>query len=287
MKKTFRIIRNTWLLLSPLLFAASLAFSVLIMAGGAVFNLASNAFEAITGKQSVASRHLTETKKLKADVAKQKQLNRKLRSDVSSLSSQLANKGASAQAMVTHKGKRTTAKAAVLATSASVTKRAAVAAGRSAGSVAGQSIPYVGTAVVVSVTALEIYDLCETIKDLNALSEAFDPTFQADENQNTVCSIEVPSTSEVWTEVKEAPRNALDTAKSSMPTLEELNSIEIPDIDWAGNYAWAETHIDRIYDNGRDGVIYLWDGTKDGADSLKEKLLAWWHGDKAVSAKNP
>ena len=287
MKKFLGIIRKTWLLVSPLLLAASLAFSMLIMAGGAAFDLASNAFEAMTGKQSIASRHLTETKRLKADVAKQKQLNKKLRSDVSSLTSQLASKGTSAKTMVRHKGKRTTAKAAVLATSAAVTKRAAVTAGRSAGSVAGQSIPYVGTAVVVSVTALEIYDLCETIKDMNALSQAFDPDFQPDENQSTVCSIEVPSISEVWIEVKAAPGNALDAAKSSMPTLEELKSIEIPDIDWEENYAWAEMHIGRIYDNGRDGVIYLWDGTKDGADSLKERLLSWWHGDQPVSLSDP
>ena len=49
---------------------------------------------------------------------------------------------------------------------------------------------------------MELYDLCETIKDMNELSLAFDPTLEPSENQATVCSMEVPLPEEVWETVK-------------------------------------------------------------------------------------
>ena len=42
----------------------------------------------------------------------------------------------------------------------------------------GEAVPYLGTAVIVGVTAREIGDLCATLKDISALKRAFNPSFQ-------------------------------------------------------------------------------------------------------------
>lgn len=60
---------------------------------------------------------------------------------------------------------------------------------RNAASVAGEVIPVVGTAIILSVTAWDIYDACETMKDVNELNSAFG---HPQEDKNKVCGMKVP-----------------------------------------------------------------------------------------------
>ncbi len=273
MKKIWKVLRTTWMIVTPLLLAASLAFNLLIMAGGVAFDVASSAFEAVTGNQSVATRQANERKKLKTDVADQKRVNRELKTKVASLSEDLAAqrlvaKKFAEEQMIFHKGKRTTAKAAVLATTSTISKRAATTASRSAGSVVGEAIPYAGTAVIVGVTALELYDLCETIKDMNALSRAFDPSLEPDENEATVCSMKVPSGQEIWAAAKRKPSEAMSAARAVMPSIEELNAIEMPQIDWDKHFEWTQSSVKFLYDQGVNGISFAWDRGSEGVISI-------------------
>ncbi len=290
MKKFWKIFRTTWMIVTPMLLAASLAFNLLTMAGGVAFDMASSAFEAVTGNRSVATRQANTTKKLNKEVAYQKKLNRELNTKVASLTNdlaaqKLAAKSVSADKMVIHKGKRTTAKAAVLATTATISRRAATTASRSAGSVVGEAIPYAGAAVIVGVTALELYDLCETVKEMNALSRAFDPSLEPDSNQTTVCSMEVPTRQEVWAAAKEKPGDALAAMKDVMPTLEELRAIELPYIDWEDNWDWTVSQVDLLVDNGLFGMAYLWEGTQTRAEGIRNGFYEWWLSEENLTGK--
>ncbi|WP_171237653.1 hypothetical protein [Ruegeria sp. HKCCA5763] len=288
MKEFFKIFQTIWMIVATFLLVMSLVFNLLVMAGGAAYNLASIAFETVTGNQSVAARHANETKTLQKDFAHQKKLNRELKSRVTSLSGDLAalrltTLDASTQKMVVHKGKRTSAKAAVLSTTALISKRAAATAKRSAGSVVGESIPYAGTAIIVGVTALELYDLCETIKDMNALSRAFDPSLEPNDDQATVCSMKVPTHDEVWTAAREKPAQTLAAAKEALPTMDELRSIELLDIDWEAHWDWAISQVDSLGNDGLAGMAYVWERTQSSVDNSKNDLLEWWQRDNVES----
>ena len=66
------------------------------------------------------------------------------------------------------KGQHRKINEAVQATVEVVSQRLARATARSTSSVFAESIPYVGITAIIGVTGLEIYNACETMKDLTA-----------------------------------------------------------------------------------------------------------------------
>lgn len=72
--------------------------------------------------------------------------------------------------------------------------RSVANASRNVSSVAGQAIPFAGTAIIVGVTAWDVYDACETMKDINELGSAFG---HEREDQTKVCGMPVPSKEQV------------------------------------------------------------------------------------------
>ena len=91
MKTFLKAFRRIWIVVASLLLVASLTFNMLVMAGGAALNLASNAYEAVTGKNSVATRHSKQTAALNKNLAGQKKINRKLQTKVTSLTDDVGN----------------------------------------------------------------------------------------------------------------------------------------------------------------------------------------------------
>lgn len=75
-------------------------------------------------------------------------------------------------------------------------QRTARGAARSAGATVAQSLPFVGVASVVGVTAWELSDYCETMTDLAAL----DPTAAAD--AESVCGMALPTEAAVYASVR-------------------------------------------------------------------------------------
>jgi hypothetical protein len=79
-----------------------------------------------------------------------------------------------------------------------VVGRTVISASRSLSSVAGQAIPYAGVTIILGLTAREIDDACDTLKDINRMNSAigdqpFDPSI--------VCGMQVPASADVLTQV--------------------------------------------------------------------------------------
>ena len=70
-----------------------------------------------------------------------------------------------------------------------VARRAVVNAGKNLSSLAGELVPIAGTAVILALTASDLYDDCQTLKDMNELGAAFD---NENHDEATVCGMKVP-----------------------------------------------------------------------------------------------
>lgn len=70
-----------------------------------------------------------------------------------------------------------------------VARRAIVNAGKNISSVAVEALPFVGATTMLALTASDIYDDCQMLKDMNELNTTFG---QAMHEEATVCSLKVP-----------------------------------------------------------------------------------------------
>jgi hypothetical protein len=107
--------------------------------------------------------------------------------------------------------------AARSATTKQISKRLATRAVRNAArnssSVFAEVIPGIGYAVVLGVTALDLHDACETLKDMNELNRAFD---HEEVDQAKVCGLRVPKKAEVVAKIKEGPRAIYNAATAAL-----------------------------------------------------------------------
>ena len=161
---------------------------------------------------------------------------------------------------VTYRGQKKRLAAAVADTTKRVSTRTAKGAARNVGSIAGEAIPVAGIAVVVGVTAWELTDACDTMKDLRALELATDPTASEDPSVAEVCGLEVPSKEQVWEVVKASPGHAWEKAKGYVSDLPEL---ELP--------TWRDIFGGPAVEN--DTTAPLEDASGTWTDRLKELNL--------------
>lgn len=94
--------------------------------------------------------------------------------------------------------------------SSQMSARSAKIAAANVAALPAEFIPAFGTAAVVSLTALDIYMLCEGMKELNSVTQAFD---LAKEDENKVCGTKVPDKKSIQKEVEDNYHNALARAK--------------------------------------------------------------------------
>lgn len=135
---------------------------------------------------------------------------------------------------VTFRGQKKRLADAVGDTSKRIAKRSAVSASRNAGSVVAEAIPVAGLAVILGVTAFDLKDSCETLRDLHELDRALDPSTELAEQAKYVCGLKVPTKEEVWAKVKASPGEAWAKAKEALPDLPEMP--KMPDM----SEAWAK-----------------------------------------------
>jgi hypothetical protein len=124
---------------------------------------------------------------------------------------------------VLYRGARSSLSDAVIDTNGRIAKRTATAATRNASSVVAEAIPYLGIAAMLAVTAYDLKDSCDTIKDLHALDVAIDPAKEFGPEENEVCGLSVPAVNEVWQQVKDGSEEAWRDAGEYLPSLPDFS----------------------------------------------------------------
>jgi hypothetical protein len=102
--------------------------------------------------------------------------------------------------------------------------RLATGVSRNLAAIPAESIPYVGVAVILAVTAADLKDACDTMKDFNTLLVQLgdgvkNPDF---------CGNKVPSKKEVWSSVT---TNAKGTYQRAKDELDKMQT-KVPDFTW-------------------------------------------------------
>ncbi|MDA9095746.1 hypothetical protein N9J88_05060 [Porticoccaceae bacterium] len=140
-----------------LILSLSFAMNVAMFVSTTFFKLATSSFEAITNRPSASSKVHPKN------------------------------------SLVKFKGKTVRVAAAVASTTGSIKRRSVRTSVRSIGSMAIEAIPYLGVAAIVGVTAWELKELCETVKDIEALNLALNPDSEKRDDQHSVCSLKIPT----------------------------------------------------------------------------------------------
>lgn len=91
-------------------------------------------------------------------------------------------------------------------------------AARNFSSMVLEAVPYVGTGVMVAVTALDIDDACNNVRDLNEMNKV---AGLPGEDSTKVCGIRVPSREEILAQVKLKGQNAYKAAADSIENLKK------------------------------------------------------------------
>lgn len=115
------------------------------------------------------------------------------------------------------------------ATVATVHQRLAKGVTRNLAALPAESIPYLGLAVTIGVTSLDIYDACQTMKDFNALLNMMG---QGAVNPE-LCGQKVPSLDQVLTEAQSSWRKSYDQVKNETKQVLQMPMPEIrtPSLD--------------------------------------------------------
>ena len=147
-------------------------------------------------------------------------VNRK--NDVASATKELTRKNKSLKKQSANLQKKIDKRSAALKKfSKSAAKQSTIAATRNITSISGEAIPILGIAVIAGVTAWNIHDSCQMMKELDELNAEFELHL---EEKQTVCGIEVPTKKEILAEMRESwlmaykkARTAINHAAGEMP----------------------------------------------------------------------
>lgn len=134
---------------------------------------------------------------------------------------------------VTYRGEKRLLTEAITDTNGRIARRTAQAATRNASSIVAEAIPYLGIAAMLGVTAYDLKDSCDTIKDLHSLDVAIDPSKELRVEDAEVCGLRVPTKDEVWASVKSSSKEAWANAAEFVPNLPEF---EMP--SWRNFLFW-------------------------------------------------
>jgi len=280
MQIIFKTLRR---LVFPAFLVISLTFNGLLLVSTTVFSAASAALGAVTGFVHPHLRAKDDLARLKVDLDDQKRINRELRTDAASLSAQVATSRAAEQqanrvnrelrseaAMLSaevaaSRAAQAKARTTVANVTQRVSERSTKAAVRDTAAMAGEAIPVWGVAVIVAATSLEIYDLCQTVIDMNELQEIFDPSLSVPEEDLTVCSMEVPSRAELWETTSAAPAAAWASVQGVIPTIDDISTSEFLELDWTAIGQAVTDSASSIYEDATGAVDGKW-----------EQLKNWW-----------
>lgn len=279
-----KILKMSWTRILAGLLALSIATNVALLIGGSLYQLASSAFAMMTGVRTVALQHADEVAQLTKEITQERAARKQMRIKLVNATDKLAVERAVTQELreklenppsrpVIFRGRNVTVQEAVNETADRISKRAVVTSSREVGSMAGEAIPYVGAAVIIGATALELKDLCETLKDMSELKRAISPETLPSEDEETVCNQPIPTREELWETVKSSPKAAWQAAKGRIPTLAEIKNFASPEVDWNGFWSSTVSRSDRALEAAATRMGSAGAATKSAASGLLEKLF--------------
>ena len=212
----FRVFRISRSLAIVIALVVSLAANATLFVGGVLYDTVGNVLEKATGLQTASAKQRKTIKSLQKE-------NRQLRGQIKRI------RGVARSA-----AKRTVA-------------RSVKSVKRGFATLAGKAVPFAGVAVSVGVTAWEIKDLCDTIRDMNGISREIDPSQPTVENETTVCSVPVPTTEEILRKVAESPHAVWQASRGFVPELPSLSDTEAFTADiWTSTQEFLGSQWDRF-----------------------------------------
>ena len=125
------------------------------------------------------------------------------------------------------RGKKVLATDAVSEASERIAKRATASAARNLGSLPASAIPFLGVAVAVGVTTLDLKDSCDTTTELAELKQALTPNQAIEFDAEKVCGLKVPSNDDILKLMKGSPKDIWEEAKKHVSQLPEFNPDEL------------------------------------------------------------
>jgi len=128
---------------------------------------------------------------------------------------------------VNYKGQTKPVKKVVQETYERISKRVALDASRNIASLPAEAVPYLGISVIATITAWELYDACETMKDLHELNSALNPLSTV-QNYQRVCSIKVPSSDEISQKIKYTTSETWEVATEKIRLMGNKTEYIIP-----------------------------------------------------------
>ncbi len=100
-----------------------------------------------------------------------------------------------------------------------------------------QAIPFIGIAVIVGVTYLDVNASCEIVKELESLKKKLGLHVENKTEERKFCGI---SKAELWKSIKQAPAKSWKAAKESVPKLPDLSDAWNTTKEWVSpTYYWG------------------------------------------------
>lgn len=210
---------------------------VLVIMGMLALNVASVMVPAVASAVSTAVSAITKAptvySRLTGQIAKKNKALLKAASALTKAGDEIHLRNVSLKRL---QGQIANMKSGVVRATKSVRRRVAKDAGRNVASVFGESIPYVGVAVAAGVTAYELRDACETMRDMFTLEVATGTETEGLAEVDRICGISVPSKEQVWAVVKASPKWAWNSAVAVLPDVPDLPAfpeLSMPAVDWS------------------------------------------------------
>ena len=196
--RTIRVtFKSTGTIIIALVFVLSFALNIILMTWNTGAAAVAGAFSAVTGIASAFDGLQDANNKL-----------RKQNRELVAMNSQMKRNKQEANKIAKRIASRTT--------------RGAL---RNIAAVPAEALPNIGLAVVVGVTAYELADACETMKDISSLNNLLNGATEIDDE--AVCGLQSPDADSVYAAIKNSPSSAWNTMADwdiDIPAWEQVES---------------------------------------------------------------
>ncbi len=277
----FKLLKFSWKMGFVLALMFGLLTNLLLLTSSVAFSTASAAVSAATGLSTVARRTA-------ADLAVEKAAKRAARSELSEKAEEVVFQKSLLRSLrgeiadpltrkVTYRGQRVAVREVVNTAVSRISRRTVLTSAREVSGMAAEAMPFVGTAAIAGFTALELRDLCETMKDMADLQQALDPAATENTDRKKVCGIRPPSKEEIWAKVKNSPHEVWTSARAALPDLTSIRDYQVPEYDWAAMSSSSIAKTKHAWSGMVGGATKAGKATSDAAKRLLQgtRNLIW------------